>query len=423
LGVDFKAQVVPGADYIAKLQTTLAGNDLPDILQVFPSQVSQIPGIAKAKFQDLSDYLSGDAIKKYPNLAAISTTAWTNSMIGGRIYGVVRNSLIPHVMLIRSDLAEEQGVGLADIKTFDDFFKACETFTDTRKSTYACAYPSGLLSFLKESCAVPNVWKEDGGHLTWANETDQMKDALTAFAKLWKAGLLHPDSFTNTNDIYTWLVSGRTAMMENSLNNLSYIAGLAGADEVKFAALHVPSYNGATPVCLGSTGYDSITAIRKTSDSSRVEELLSVLNWMAAPFGSEEQQFCFFGVPDVDFTIKDGQPAPTTTGQTDTALYLYFLAKCDDYLYFAGRPDDVRAMHDYAAYVKPAVIFNPVIGLYSETDDSDGPALAKTVNDAINDIMQGRKAVTALDGVVDQWRKNGGDKIRQEYEDAMQEKP
>jgi hypothetical protein len=69
------------ADYITKLATVMAGNDLPDIMMI-PGVTAQNPGIAyvtqflEAKAADLTPCLAGDAAKDYPNLAALPSFAW-----------------------------------------------------------------------------------------------------------------------------------------------------------------------------------------------------------------------------------------------------------------------------------------------------------------------------------------------------------
>ena len=49
------------------------------------------PGLAQfldAKMQDLTPFLSGDAIKDYPNLAAHPTGVWRTTVYSNKIYGV-----------------------------------------------------------------------------------------------------------------------------------------------------------------------------------------------------------------------------------------------------------------------------------------------------------------------------------------------
>ena len=50
MGIDLKLQMVSNADYIQKFATTIAGNELPDLLQIRTSQLSQKNGRQKYRF-------------------------------------------------------------------------------------------------------------------------------------------------------------------------------------------------------------------------------------------------------------------------------------------------------------------------------------------------------------------------------------
>ena len=74
LNANFQFNIVanPG-DYQVKIATTMAGNDLPDLIyfQGALDGVSRVPDFLKSRCADLGPYLSGDAAKDYPYLAAI----------------------------------------------------------------------------------------------------------------------------------------------------------------------------------------------------------------------------------------------------------------------------------------------------------------------------------------------------------------
>src|ERR1051325_4628620 len=79
------------ADYGAvTLRTLIAGNELPDILYIATpgAIIPQFPAFLKAKMADLTPYLSGDAVKEYPNLANFPSIAWKQVIYNNAIYGV-----------------------------------------------------------------------------------------------------------------------------------------------------------------------------------------------------------------------------------------------------------------------------------------------------------------------------------------------
>ena len=66
-------------------------------------------------------------------------------------------------------------------------------------------------------------------------------------------------------------------------------------------------------------------------------------------------------------------------------------------------------------------IKSPTVGLYSNTYAQKGSTLNRAFNDGINRILYGRASVSSLDDLAQSWRTNGGDQIRAEYEQALQQ--
>ena len=62
--------MVSNADYLQKFPTAIAGNELPDMLQTpngSPPPIPNLPQLLDKRFTNLSEFLSGDAVKEYPN--------------------------------------------------------------------------------------------------------------------------------------------------------------------------------------------------------------------------------------------------------------------------------------------------------------------------------------------------------------------
>ncbi|MBV8083885.1 MAG: hypothetical protein JO247_03625, partial [Chloroflexi bacterium] len=105
--------IVPQQDYNTRLATIMAGNDLPDYLYVNPTMVNGVAQFAQAQCADLTPYLGGDAVKDYPNLAAIPTFAWQNAggVIGGKLYAVPIERYAPGVFLFKNDRIYDGEIG------------------------------------------------------------------------------------------------------------------------------------------------------------------------------------------------------------------------------------------------------------------------------------------------------------------------
>src|ERR1051326_4328400 len=97
---------VSNSDYRTKLTAVVAGGELPDTMYIpatpggqsapFP----QFPDFLGQSAADLTPYLSGDAVKEFPNLAAIPTRAWKSVTYHNKIFGVpVSFPLVPGTVL------------------------------------------------------------------------------------------------------------------------------------------------------------------------------------------------------------------------------------------------------------------------------------------------------------------------------------
>jgi putative aldouronate transport system substrate-binding protein len=73
-----------------------------------------------------------------------------------------------------------------------------------------------------------------------------------------------------------------------------------------------------------------------------------------------------------------------------------------------------------AAAIQALGIQNSTVGLYSATNARQGGTLAQSVADGLTSIIYGREPIDTFDGLVRDWRANGGDTIRAEFETALQ---
>lgn len=75
LNVTYKPTLVASDGYNDKLSTTVASGKVPDLSFVQDNDVAGQRAIADGAYFDLSDTLAGDNVKKWPNLANVSSNA------------------------------------------------------------------------------------------------------------------------------------------------------------------------------------------------------------------------------------------------------------------------------------------------------------------------------------------------------------
>jgi putative aldouronate transport system substrate-binding protein len=273
----------------------------------------------------------------------------------------------------------------------------------------------------------PNGWRESGGKFTKDYETPEYRDAVAYHRALWDAGLFYPDSPSLSGSpagaLYyagKWVFSPHASWSLVAYQTAWERANTADP-EAKPRALLPFNKEGtgraAQYIGLGSTG----TIALKKASPDRIKELLGVLNYLAAPVGTSEALLLQYGVEGPDFTRdSNGNPQPTPQGLVDTVVPWKNISGPPDYLFSASSAEYVPVTYQAQKEHFASTVPNAIVGLYSPTDGSKGITLRTTFIDRLNDILFGRQPVSSYDDLVRDWRTNGGDTIRAEYEKAFQ---
>ncbi len=421
IGADLAFNMVPDSDYSTKVTTAIAGGDVPDIVML-PSWTPNLPRVLKAKFADLTPHLSGDAVKDYPFLANIPEFSWRPMIANGGIYGLpTPRASIGEIMFTRDDLIARRSLN-PEPKSYEEFVELCEGLTGDGQWALGDTGigGGGALAFLLEMAGAPNGWAQRDGRFTNAVETEECVRALDAVVALVEKGVFHPDTFSATfQQGRDWFGTGKIAMKTDGYAAWDILRTTYPGIDV--GGLVAPAYdgnsagNGAARHFTGTGSY-AVTGI-KAGKPDRVRQLLAIANWMAAPFGTAEHLFRKLGVEGADYTMRDGTPVPTGTGQTDVKIPMQYLVDQPPIL-GPGERAVVDKQYAFHRKVAPLLVRDPTVGLYSPTNAAKGSALSKILNNARSEIVRGNQPVSSWKDVLGQWRQAGGDKVRGEFEDA-----
>lgn len=427
LGVELDVAMVPANDYTAKFATTIATNDLPDMLQM--QVVANYPQLLDKKFTALDEYLSGDAVKKYPNLANIPTLTWKHAVYNGHIYGIpIPRGRVAGYDFIRPDIFAQRKVQTDITGGWDEFLDSMKALTSAKDRTWALARGQSALGMMTRMNECANNWLEIDGSLTSVYETDNYKQAVEDTAALWKAGVMHPDAFSSTQP-WKQLFSAGTV----SINSDGYLAWpafvLSNKNDPSFkqAMMTFSTRDGSKPApwnpgtgVYGFSTGPAINAFAKGADPERIELLLRVCDYLAAPFGTEEHHYLSFGDAGVHHEVDGGEPVLTDKGVSDIQLPLQYLAGPPHALYQPGRPRDVDVQHAYMSKVLPLSTVDPTLGLFSDTAATKSASASLTLADDVNSIIVGRKPPAELEAAVRKWKSAAGDAMRDEFTEQLQ---
>ncbi len=181
-----------------------------------------------------------------------------------------------------------------------------------------------------------------------------------------------------------------------------------------------PGAGGNKPVVYNFQGFYGHTSIpaKVGRDPERVRELLRVLDYFAAPFGSEEWVFLNYGLEGVHHEVRpDGSRVKNELGGKEIGE-LTNLTYCLPPFYY-DTPGDAQDMQQLQLDLLPYIVENPTLGYYSPTAVAKAGELGQLQNDRHVAIITGREPLSAIDGYIKDWRARGGDQIRKEYEAAL----
>ncbi|HVL24881.1 MAG TPA: extracellular solute-binding protein [Thermomicrobiales bacterium] len=436
LGVEWEAEIVPISGYGEKIATVFAGGDLPDLFYLLPGPSRPViyEAMDQGAFHDLTDFVMSDQLQEYPNLAALPSYLWDAVRVNGRVWGIPKPVLRNNdPTFYRKDFADTLGASLEDGQGVSDFLVGVSRddpdgngSADTYGlSPYGGAWDSFLIN---QMFRVPYGWRlNDDGSLTNAIETDEYKQALEYARNLYEQGAYHPDAANLTVEQSVDLMkAGRTGMASNGFAAVFGPTGFRATikDVVPDAVLEpivLPAFDGGPGVTYHTPGFFGLTAIsaKAGQDEERLKELLRILDYLFAPFGSEEATFLNYGEVGVHSEEAEGGGYQLTEkGRADRSALVYpFLS--ENYFFYPGMPGEAEAAQKFNEEMAKVAISNPTAGIYSKAAAENGATLTQMVSDKYSEIVTGRAELADWDQLVTDWRSRGGDEQRKEYEEAI----
>jgi putative aldouronate transport system substrate-binding protein len=420
-------------DYSTRLQVVMAGNDLPDTIHVVGTVANLIsPQFVDSQCADLTPYLAGDAAKDYPNLAAIPGYAYQGAggVFNNRLYGIPIERYLPAFWFFRNSDVWDAEIGADTVpRDADDFKKILQQLNRPQESRWAIGNYAGgpasgsmygLIAFL-EMFGVPNQWSLDSssGKLVRDRETEQYKAAVSYLKDLMGSGLYPPD-FQTAGDARGAFIAGRfvvsTEAFGNGWNDF-WRRGLQQNPQRHFTIVKPFASDASVQPRHFTTAGTVAYNLMKKSSPDRVKEILRIMNYLAAPFGTEEDMLLTYGLRDQDYSVDpSGNPVPTQAGLTNAGYVPWQYVAHRPYVWYqADLPGYAKAAFDVEQILVGIGVQNPTTGFHSATQSKNGVAAEQAFYDGLADILFNRRPFSDFDQLVADWRRSVGDSIRQEY--------
>ncbi|SMQ19294.1 carbohydrate ABC transporter substrate-binding protein, CUT1 family [Streptomyces sp. Ag82_O1-12] len=421
IGVDIRWQNQDGNTYDEKLGAVLASSDLPDVV-VIPSwnMGGKIPSAIISKFADLGPYLSGDAIKKYPNLAAIPSGAWQYSIFGGKLRGLPQPApSVPGIVpFYRKDVFDKEGYDLP--KSPDEFIALAKEITRPKAKVWACddmkwaAFEFfGVLSGSEK----PLGWNLTDGKMIYRVETEEYLEALEWTRKLYAAGVVHPDAKAVQGTAGDRFTAGQVLMYNQNISDWwGKMAEQAGQkSDFRISGMDIFGADGGDPTLWAGSPAGIFAFVNKRASKSVVEDVLAAANVTAAPYGTKEYMLTNYGVEGTHYTVKDGVPTKNDKGNQEVINAYVMLASPAPTIAHPDLPDIAKEQVEWqqrmGAFTKKSTFWGLQI-----TEPARYTNLSNDFEQLEDDVVRGRKKISDVQQAVSDWKKQGGDKLRDWYQ-------
>lgn len=423
LGLQLKMLWGPSDSYDAKLATLLASGDLPDVTVLLPNPTSD-KALRQGAFADLSEFLSGDAIKDYPNLSNNTPeAAWKNSMVDGRILGVTNPvPAVDTVFVYRPDWARKIGFSKppANADELKEYFTA---IPKTIPRAYGIgAFPGPVMALINAMFRTGPQWRQDGGKLVNRIDTPEYEAAISWCRDLWQAGGYHPDALAmDAQEIKAigLFTSGQLGITKNGamapFTVTDPLYGLVKKGEA--APLLPPGHDGGKAAWVKTTGWFSRWGIsaKHAKNPDRIRTLLRTLDWLSAGFGTEEYMFNRFGIEGRHYNYN-AKHEPVQVDNPTLQSELAGLGQYPHAYYFPGNPTGYKDVLHYSEAMLDGAVDDPIASIPSTVGDQVNGVLDKITADYVNQIVAGRRPMSDLQKYRDEWHKRGGDRLRDDYQ-------
>lgn len=414
---------VPSSTYTEKANISVASGEMPMAMLIQNNKDANIVSAARSgMFWEIGPYL-----KDFPNLSKMNKDVFNNVAVDGKIYGLYRSrDLATTGITYRKDWLDN--LGLQEPKTIDEFTNMLKAFANNdpdkngKNDTFGITEEKGLssLGFIANVMGAPNGWGEQDGKLVPDFMTPEYTDALKLYKKLYDDKLINQDFAVLNNQ-------QKRDLFKQSKAGI-YIANIADAPDLNSGVTKaVPQAKvNIMDVMKGpkgektiaGTGYNGMYVFPKTSLKNEAD-LKKALGFFDKLVDQDVFDLLGWGLEGRHYKLENGKRVFIDQKLHDTEVGSSFLSLPPAGARTPGieTPLEARKSQVVPQWAKFAVM-NPTLALTSETQNTKGVELGTLINDSKTKFILGKIDEAGWKKAIEDWRKAGGDKIIQEYNDG-----
>jgi putative aldouronate transport system substrate-binding protein len=321
--VDYNPEWVPVTSYNDRLSLLVSTNDLPDIIRVENlSTPWTVKAMEAGMFYDFTD-----SIENYSNLAALSSSAWTNSKYKGRNY-LIPNSRgqYNNCYFLRQDLLDKYGLPLpSTVDELTDYLEAIAQEDGMVPIPSNVDSPIELVQAAFGPGNIIPVYTEDNTGIVPFRLTESYALAVEWLQQLYSKGLVSKEfALLNSDQTEDLMLSGKGGIYsKNAWHSWRINEEVKKVNpDASFEPIFGLEGPGGTSVFY-DMGYSGGLCINSAVGEEKAQRILSFMDYTCAP---ENYNYFYYGLEDVYWTMVDGYPSLTEEGQkvVNNSFYIPF---------------------------------------------------------------------------------------------------
>ncbi|ATG52985.1 hypothetical protein CFK38_16765 [Brachybacterium vulturis] len=432
LGVDsYDITMVPAASYGDKLATLLASGQLPDFVYIQPNDPNAARALSDGAFLELNDYLEGDKVEQYPNLATTPAGAWTDSALHGALLGVPNpDPLRNNLLVLRLDAMKEVGVDAVP-EDAEDLKSLWLELAKLGKVAGREVFAHGALepTTFEPLHDLGQEYQIVDGKVTHKYLLPQYEDHLAFMAELWKGGFFHPDALGQVNP--ELFKQGQQLNYEASFAGFYWVPDAGRINLCKEAVPTAEFIHYAMPSVDGGVGKHALgksfggmvcIPADRGKDEDRVRELLRICDYYRSPFGSQEALFLNSGIEGRQFDFDaDKNLVPADNPPTEGACtWLGLLQNRVNQLPEMNK-DMLENIKETLESATSSGSTSAVDSLTSSVHTRNASKLDQVHKDYYNAIVSGRRPVSDAAELQQTWLDRGGQDVLDDFQKLLDE--
>lgn len=395
--VELEAVIPPIGNYNEKLETMMAGGDVPDVFSISQAMTRLPNYVAREQVLCLDDMIAGSE-----KLSAIDQSYYDALAIDGKVYDVPYYYPRVKCLFLRKDIMEEYDIRLSETPTTEEFITEMSKLNGTGIIPFS--FPKWIDNFqyfLNSFGAYAGIYKNADGVYVDGMQEPQMSDALNYLRELYTRGVMDQEFITTENNtmreyVYTAKAASCIDYVANYSNYVLQSEAAGKPTDVQ------PIYMLVGPDGKGGGLNESIqTAWCISSECKNPEAALRVIEALVT---DPETHAAFYntGVEGMHYTIENGVAVATDKAKNSgySIKYNYMTDSfISDFSSLSFQPDEEtkKSLEHQRELINKAMelrgdkqmIPSGVSSLYDETSAS----ITNTWKEVISQIVLGSTSV------------------------------